>query len=167
MDGDSFPSGTTGVTCTAEGPSLHWVLWTQPNLCLHFGWLKFGLIRSPLSSAFHLGKLRGAEYLKSLQPWSQKHPHPYQIFKEVSTGVFPVPHHGFSCIYINTYIYKYIWIYILRSRQIRKTNKQKIPETNGEWKKFVKELSWSLICDSLRQSPYKWVEMNFLVWINP
>lgn len=34
-------------------------------------------------------------------------------------------------------------------------------------KKIMKELSWSLICNSLNLSLQKWVETNFLVWINP
>lgn len=73
-------------------------------------------------------------------------------------------HQRVSCIYM--YIYKYIQIYILDLVKYRKETSKK---SRDKWwmKKFMKELRWSLIYDSLSLSPYKWVEMNFLVWINP
>ena len=120
----------------------------QPNWGLHFGWQKFGLIRSPLGSAFHLGKLGGPEHLKRQQPLSQ-HPLPDQISKEVANMVFPAPHHDFPghmvfpvFIHIKIHMKKYF-----RSHQIQKTNKQKNPGTNGEWKNPWKNWAghWSII----------------------
>lgn len=147
-DGDLSPSGTTGVTRTVESPSLHWVQRTiklnQPNWCLHFGWLEFGLIRPPLSSAFHLGKLGGRVPEKTADSVTKASPPlpdfqggghhgvsrlmPSFFLVMVATMVFPV--------FVYIYIYKYTWFYILDLVKYRKqTSKQKNPGTNGEWKK--------------------------------
>lgn len=89
----------------------------------------------------------------------------------MATMVFPAPHMFFPdhcghhvISYIS--IYKYIWTYILDLVKYRKQTRKK--SRNKCWmKKIMKQLSWSLVYNSLRQCLYKWVEINFLVWISP
>lgn len=64
-------------------------------------------------------------------------------------------------IYINTYEYIFQILSNTENKQGKKSRKK------CRMKKIMKQLSWSLVYNSLRQSLYKWVEMNFLVWINP
>lgn len=118
----------------------------QPNCCLHFRWLNFGLIRSPPSSAFHLGKLRRAEWLKRDCSLGHKSTSFLTIFPRrwplwcflLLLMVFPSHGgHHFLC----SYMYKYVWTCILDLVKCRKHTSKKFQE---QMKRFVKQLSWSL-----------------------